>query len=160
MPRASQSRRLLGLISDTHGLLRVEAVRALDGVDLIVHAGDIGKPEVLTGLKKIAPVVAIRGNNDSGDWAQRLPDTRTIEAGRLRIYLIHNIRELTFDPAGRRIGAVISGHSHKPSITENGGVLFINPGSPGPRRFKLPVTVGKLWIDGARPRAEIIELSV
>ena len=151
---------VIGLISDTHGLLRPEALRALAGVDLIIHAGDIGKPEVLAGLKQIAPVRAIRGNNDRDQWARRLPEARTVAVGRFRIHVIHNLHELSFDPAARSIGAVISGHSHKPSILEKAGVLLVNPGSPGPRRFRLPVTVGKLWVKGDEARAEIIELMV
>jgi putative phosphoesterase len=151
---------VVGLIADTHGLLRPQALQALAGVDLIIHAGDIGKPEVLAGLKQVAPVRAIRGNNDRDEWARRLPDARTVQVGRFRIYVIHSIHELSFDPAARRIGAVISGHSHKPSILEKSGVLFVNPGSPGPRRFRLPVAVGKLWVSGDQAKAEIIELRV
>jgi putative phosphoesterase len=155
-PRARQ---VIGVISDTHGLLRPQALGALAGVDLIIHAGDIGKPEVLSELKKIAPVAAIRGNNDSGDWARRLPEVRNVKVGQHRFYLIHNIHELDFDPAARRFRVVVSGHSHKPGIVEKDGVLFVNPGSPGPRRFKLPVALGKIWVDGAHVGAEIIELT-
>ena len=154
------ARQLIGVISDTHGLLRPEALYALTGVDLIIHAGDIGKPEVLVELKKIAPVAAIKGNNDSGDWAQRLPDTRTVKVGQHRLYVIHNVNELDFDPAARKFRVVISGHSHKPSIAEKNGALFVNPGSPGPRRFNLPLAVGKIRVDGADVRAEIIELAI
>jgi putative phosphoesterase len=156
-PRA---RHVIGVISDTHGLLRGEALSALAGVDLIIHAGDIGKPEILADLKQIAPVAAIKGNNDSGDWALRLPDTRKVKIGEHRLYVIHNLRELTFDPAAQKIRVVVSGHSHKPAVAEKDGVLFVNPGSPGPRRFKLPLTVGKIWLKGAEVRAEIVELSV
>jgi putative phosphoesterase len=148
------------LISDTHGLLRPQAVAALAGVDLIIHAGDIGKPAVLAELKKLAPLAAIRGNNDTGDWAARIPDARSIRVGRHRIYVIHDVHDLDFDPTARKYRAVISGHSHKPGIAERDGVLFVNPGSPGPRRFKLPVAVGKLLVEGADIRAEIVELEV
>jgi hypothetical protein len=154
------ARQVIGLISDTHGLLRSEAIAALAGVDLIIHAGDIGKPAVLAELKKIAPVAAIKGNNDTGDWAERLPECRSVRVGQHRLYVIHNVHELGFDPAARKYRAVISGHSHKPTIAEKDGVLFVNPGSPGPRRFKLPVAVGKIFVDGPEVRAEIIELAV
>jgi putative phosphoesterase len=157
---SSQGRKLIGVISDTHGLLRPEALRALAGVDLIIHAGDIGKPEVLTELEKIAPVAAIKGNNDTGDWARRLPEVRSVKLGQHKIYLIHNVNELDFDPAARNFRVVVSGHSHKPSIVEQAGVLFVNPGSPGPRRFKLPVALGKICVDGAHVGAEIIELAI
>ena len=157
---SSRARKVIGVISDTHGLLRPEAVRELAGVDLILHAGDIGKAEVLTELKKIAPVAAIKGNNDTGDWARRLPAVRTVKVGQHRLYMIHNVNELDFSPAARQFRVVVSGHSHKPSIIEKARVLFVNPGSPGPRRFKLPLAVGKIRVDGAQVSAEIIELMV
>jgi uncharacterized protein len=157
---SSRARQVIGVISDTHGLLRPEARRALTGVDLIIHAGDIGKPEVLVELKKIAPVAAIKGNNDTGDWARRLPEVRNVKVGQHKLYVIHNVHDLGFEPARQKFRAVISGHSHKPSVTEKEGVLFVNPGSPGPRRFKLPVAVGKIWVEGADVRAQIIELPV
>jgi putative phosphoesterase len=153
-------RQVIGVISDTHGLLRPQALRALAGVQLIIHAGDIGKPEVLAELKKIAPVAAIKGNNDRGDWARCLPDTRKVKVGEHHIYIIHNLHDLKFNPATRNLRVVISGHSHKPSVAERDGVLFVNPGSPGPRRFKLPIAVAKIWVEGADVRGEIIELSV
>src|SRR5918992_5860751 len=156
-PRARQ---VIGVISDTHGLLRPQALRALAGVDLIIHAGDIGKPEVLTELKKIAPVAAIKGNNDTGDWARRLPEVRTVKVGQHRLYMIHNVNELYFSPAARKFRVVVSGHSHKPFIIEKAGVLFVNPGSPGPRRFKLPLALGKIRVDGTHVSAETIELTV
>jgi putative phosphoesterase len=157
---SARARQVIGVISDTHGLLRPQALRALAGVDLIIHAGDIGKPEVLTELKKIAPVAAVKGNNDTGDWARRLPEVRSVKVGQHRFYLIHNINELDFDPAARKFRVVVSGHSHKPGIVEKDGVLFVNPGSPGPRRFKLPVAIGKICVEGAHVSAEIIELPV
>ena len=158
---SARARQVIGVISDTHGLLRPEAVaRVAAGVDLIIHAGDIGKPEVLVELKKIAPVAAIKGNNDSGDWARRLPEVRKVKVGQHRFYVIHDVNELDFDPLAKSIRVVVSGHSHKPLVAEQDRVLFVNPGSPGPRRFKLPVALAKIWVEGADVRAEIIELSV
>jgi putative phosphoesterase len=157
---SASARKVIGLISDTHGLLRPQAIAALAGVDLIIHAGDIGKPVVLTELKKIAPVAAIKGNNDTGDWAARLPECRSVRVGQHRLYVIHNVHELGFDPASRKFRVVVSGHSHKPAVVEKDGVLFVNPGSPGPRRFKLPVAVGKIFVAGPNVRAEIIELAI
>ena len=154
------ARQVIGLISDTHGLLRPQAIAALAGVDLIIHAGDIGNPAVITELKKIAPVAAIKGNNDTGDWAKRLPEYRSVKVGQHRLYVIHNVHELEFNPAARKFRVVISGHSHQPVVAEKDGVLFVNPGSPGPRRFKLPVAVGKIFVDGPNIRAEIIELAI
>jgi putative phosphoesterase len=151
---------VIGLISDTHGLVRPEALVALQGVDLIIHAGDIGKGEVLDALKPIAPIRAIKGNNDRGPWAMKLPDTKTISISGANLFLIHNIRELAFEPSERGISVVISGHSHKPSVATRDGVLFVNPGSAGPRRFKLPVALGRLQIDGKKVTAEIIELKI
>ena len=151
---------MVGLISDTHGLLRSQALDALRGADLIIHAGDIGKAEVLDALKRIAPIAAIRGNNDRGGWAKGLPDTRLVKVGDAKLYLIHNVNELDFIPAARGFNVVISGHSHKPSVTTRDGVLFVNPGSAGPRRFKLPVAVGKLLIAAGNVSAEIIELEI
>jgi uncharacterized protein len=130
----------IGLISDTHGLLRPEAARALAGSELIVHAGDVGRPEILDELRRIAPVVALRGNVDRESWAEALPETAVVEG----MYVIHDVKELTIDPTGFR--AVVSGHSHKPSEFERDGVLYLNPGAAGPRRFRLPVTVARLWL--------------
>ena len=152
--------RVIGLISDTHGLVRPQALDALRGVDLIIHAGDIGKVEVLDALKPIAPLHAIKGNNDRGAWAKKLPDTKTISIGGTRLFLIHDVNDLDFDLSERRVAVVISGHSHKPSIIERDGVLFVNPGSAGPRRFKLPVAVGKLRVANGKLKAEIIELDI
>ena len=148
----------IGLISDTHGLLRPEALAALADSDLLIHAGDIGKPEVVAALKKIAPLVAIKGNNDTDSWARHLPETKKITLGALKLYVIHNVKELSFDPAGRGFRVVISGHSHKPMIQTKDNVLFVNPGSAGPQRFKLPICVGKLLVQGETVDAEIIEL--
>jgi putative phosphoesterase len=134
----------IGLISDTHGLLRDEAVEALRGSELIVHAGDVGKPEILTALRQLAPVVAVKGNIDTASWASQLPATAVIEAGPATIYVLHDLQELDLDPTAAGIQIVVSGHSHKPSSTERSGILYINPGSAGPRRFRLPVTVARL----------------
>jgi putative phosphoesterase len=135
---------VIGLISDTHGLLREEALAALKGCDLIIHAGDVGDPEILGRLHAVAPVVAVRGNVDQGAWASELPLTATVEARSALICVLHDIRQLDFDPAAAGFNFVISGHSHKPGRTERAGVIYINPGSAGPRRFKLPVTVARM----------------
>lgn len=149
----------IGLISDTHGLVRPEALTALKGSDLIIHAGDIGKSEVLEALKTIAPVVAIRGNNDRDSWAKKMPDFLDLKINGIKIYVIHNVNELEHDSPGG-FNAVISGHSHKPSVTTKNGVLFINPGSAGPRRFKLPIAVARLQINGGKMNAKILNLEV
>ena len=151
---------MIGLISDTHGLIRPQALAALEGVNGIIHAGDIGKPEVVVALKAIAPVAAVKGNIDSGAWAERLPNTKLVQVGGTRLFIIHNIKELDRDPVARGYQVVVSGHSHKPSIATRDGVLFVNPGSAGPRRFKLPIAVGKLFIQNGQVSAEIIELPV
>jgi len=133
--------RRLGLISDTHGLLRPEAVAALAGSDLIIHAGDVGAPEILDRLRAVAPVVVVRGNIDAGDWANGLPETAVVQAGAVSIFVLHDLNELKIDPSAEGYRMVVSGHSHKPSQAERDGVLYLNPGSAGPRRFKLPITV-------------------
>src|SRR5215510_13193224 len=135
---------LVGVISDTHGLLRPEVLKAFKGVDLILHAGDIGDPEVLEKLRSLSDVVAVRGNNDRDTWAKKIPESRVVEIEQAQIYLLHDLKEMTLDPDTSGFQAVISGHSHKPSIQERHGVLFINPGSAGPRRFKLPISVARL----------------
>ncbi len=134
----------IGLISDTHGLLRAEALAALGGSDLIFHAGDIGNPGILEQLAAFAPVIAVRGNTDTGDWVFKLPATAVVEAGSARIYVIHDLQQLSLDPALAGFHIVITGHSHKPGRTERNGVLYVNPGSAGPRRFRLPTTVARL----------------
>jgi len=146
---------LIGVISDTHGLLRAEAVEALRGSDLIVHAGDIGPAEIIDELKNIAPVTAIRGNVDVDPWTRRLPATRTVIAGELRIYLIHDVKQLCSTPD---VHAVVSGHSHKPTVVWRDGVLFLNPGSAGRRRFKLPVTLARIRVSGRTLEPEIVAL--
>jgi putative phosphoesterase len=151
---------ILGLISDTHGLLRAEAVRALRGSDLILHAGDVGAPEILESLKTIAPVVAVRGNVDTGEWAKALPLTEVIPLGSATIYMLHILEDLDLDPRVAGFPIVVSGHSHKPGQTEKDGVFYINPGSAGPCRFHLPVTVARLDL-GVRPwKVEFIQLPV
>jgi putative phosphoesterase len=151
---------LVGVISDTHGLLRPQAVEVLQGVNLLLHAGDIGSPAIIEALRSIAPVVGVRGNNDTGAWAIDLPASEVVEVGAICIYVLHNLKELDRDPAMAGFRAVVSGHSHRPSIQERGGVLFLNPGSAGPRRFKLPVSVARLRVHGPSIAAEIIELEV
>ena len=154
---AAQALRI-GLISDTHGLLRPQALAALAGVDRIIHAGDIGNAQILRALSQIAPVDAVRGNNDKGPWAAALPDTQTLDYGGVRIHLLHDIKELK----GRMppVRVVIAGHSHRPRVREQDGVLQVNPGSAGPRRFSLPVTVGMLEISGGQVSATIRELEI
>jgi uncharacterized protein len=148
----------LGIISDTHGLVRPEAVTALEGVDMIIHAGDIGKPEVLEALRAIAPVVAVRGNNDTGAWAQALAETEVVEVGRVALYVLHDVKALDLDPVAAGFAAVISGHSHRPALMTRQGVLFLNPGSAGPRRFQLPVSVARLSVRGNAVDAQLVEL--
>lgn len=155
----SRNPKIIGLISDTHGLLRPEAVRALEGSDLIVHAGDIGNPEILEALKTIAPVFAVRGNVDTEPWAQALSETKVIETGPVRIYVLHDVHALDLDPTAAGFHVVVSGHSHKPARTEKDGVLFINPGSAGPRRFDLPVTVALLHVDQSPWKIDFVDLA-
>ena len=140
----------LGVISDTHGLLRPEAVEALRGSDVIVHAGDIGSPAVLRGLEKIAPVIAVRGNNDREPWAKELPLSDSFELGRASIYVLHDVNVLDLDPRVSGFSVVIAGLIHRPRSEERDGVLFFNPGSAGPRRFRLPISVGTISIQGSR----------
>ncbi|MBZ0157883.1 MAG: metallophosphatase family protein [Alphaproteobacteria bacterium] len=148
----------LGAISDTHGLVRPEAVKALQGVSHILHAGDIGKPEVLESLRAIAPVTAVRGNVDRGPWAYALPVTEVVELGGMSLYILHNIQELDLDPAAAGFRAVIYGHSHMPAIEERNGVLFLNPGSAGPRRFRLPVSLALLRVKEGNLLPQLITL--
>lgn len=151
---------VVGVISDTHGLLRPEAVGALAGSGLIIHAGDVGGTEVLEALGRLAPVVAVRGNNDRGAWAESLPEFEAIEVNKTFIYVLHDLKELDIAPAAAGFRVVVSGHSHKPLVEERRGVLYLNPGSAGPRRFKLPVTVARLKVNGDDASAEIIHLNV
>jgi putative phosphoesterase len=140
----TEQRITIGVISDTHGLLRPEAVRALRGSDRILHAGDVGDPAILQALAQIAPVTAIRGNVDAVPWARALPETEVIDAGGVSIYMLHNLGRLDLKPQAAGFRAVIYGHSHQPKMEEKDGVLYFNPGSAGPRRFNLPVSMGRL----------------
>ena len=148
----------VGVISDTHGLLRPEAVEALKGSELIVHAGDVGDASVLERLRAIAPTIAVRGNIDTSIWARTLPTTEVVEAGGLQLYVLHDLASLDLDPRAAGFAAVISGHTHRPAADLRDGVLFLNPGSAGPRRFTLPVAVARLEVAGARIAHQIIEL--
>jgi putative phosphoesterase len=149
---------VVGLISDTHGLLRQEAVAALKGCDLIIHAGDLGKPGIVDELTAIAPVVAVRGNIDKGSWASQFPLTAVAEAGAVSIYVLHDLEQLDLNPAAAGFNIVISGHTHKPTRAERSGVLYINPGSAGPRRFHLPVTVARIDLRQSPWSIEFINL--
>ena len=151
---------ILGVISDTHGLLRREAVEALRGADRILHAGDVGDPEILDTLAQIALVTAVRGNIDTESWAQALPQTEVVEIGGVSIYMLHDLGKLDLKPEAAGIHAVIYGHSHQPKIEMRKGVLYFNPGSAGPRRFQLPVSVGKLRIEDGKIKAELVELKI
>jgi putative phosphoesterase len=151
---------VIGVISDTHGLLRPEALAALRGCNPILHAGDIGSADVLEQLRRLAPVFAVRGNNDRERWAELLPETEVVDVQKFRLYLLHDLHTLDLDPAAAGFHAVISGHSHREKIEEKQGVLYFNPGSAGPRRFKLPVSIGRLTLSKRKLRGEIIELKV
>jgi putative phosphoesterase len=151
---------LVGVISDTHGLMRPQALDALAGSDLIIHAGDVGRPEVLDALRVLAPVHAVRGNVDKGSWAARLPMTELVEAGRHLLYVLHIIEELDLDPPTAGFSVVIFGHSHKPSIETRDGVLWLNPGSAGPRRFDLPVSVARVRVTESGLAPELVTLTV
>ena len=148
----------IGVVSDTHGVLRPEALERLRGVERIVHAGDIGNPAVLAALRRVAPVTAVRGNNDTGAWARPIPETAVVAVGTVRLYVLHDVKALRVDPRAEGFAVVIAGHSHRPSLVERDGVLFMNPGSIGPRRFTLPVAMGVLTVRGAAVRGEIIHL--
>jgi putative phosphoesterase len=153
-------RPLIGVIADTHGLIRAEALEALKDSDLIFHAGDIGNPHVLDSLRTIAPVVAVRGNMDREEWAQALPKYEIVEVAHAFLYVIHDLNELDLDPGAAGFGAIISGHSHKPSIRNQKGVLMLNPGSAGPRRFNLPVSVALIYVKNGRLEPKLVELVV
>lgn len=150
----------VGVISDTHGLLRPEALRALAGSDHIVHAGDIGSADILDALREIAPITAVRGNNDVAPWAMQVPDTAAVLLGGVKVYVLHDAKTLALDAAAAGYAVVIAGHSHRPRIERVGAVLHVNPGSAGPRRFSLPVTVGHLEIAAGRVAARIEELAL
>ena len=152
--------RIVGVISDTHGLLRPEAVAALRGSDRIIHAGDVGGPGLLDQLSRLAPVTAVRGNVDLADWAEALPRAATLELAGSRIHVLHDLADLDLDPRAAGIGVVVSGHSHRPGLRQQDGVLFVNPGSAGRRRFTLPVSLARLRIKDGRVDASLIQLQV
>src|ERR1700730_5151860 len=158
MRTMSRNLTAIGLISDTHGLLRDEALRALEGSELIIHAGDVGNPEIIDALKAIAPVVAVRGNVDTEAWASVLPETEVVEAGPATLFVLHDVHSLDLNPAAAGFHIVVSGHSHKPGRTERDGVLYINPGSAGPRRFQLPVTIARLDLGQTPWKVDFIDL--
>ena len=150
----------VGVLSDTHGLLRPEALAALEGSDLIVHAGDVGDPAILERLAELAPVTAVRGNVDGGAWARVLPETAVVDAGGASLWVLHVLEELDLDPAAAGMAAVIYGHTHRPALERKGGVLYLNPGSAGHRRFHLPVSVARLAVEDGSLEAELVELEV
>ena len=151
---------IIGVISDTHGLLRPEALAALKGSDYIIHAGDIGEPQILDKLAAIAPLTAVRGNVDHAEWAQEIPATNILEIDGISIYVLHNLKELDLKPEAAKFAAVVCGHSHVPKQELKNGVLYFNPGSAGPRRFKLPVSVGRLLLTNRKVESEIVTLEV
>lgn len=151
---------IIGVISDTHGLLRPEALAALKGSDYIIHAGDIGEPQILDKLAAIAPLTAVRGNVDHAEWAQEIPATNILEIDGISIYVLHNLKELDLKPEAAKFAAVVCGHSHVPKQELKNGVLYFNPGSAGPRRFKLPVSVGRLLLANGQVESEIMKLEV
>jgi uncharacterized protein len=157
---SSSKETIVGVISDTHGLLRPEALAALRGSQLIIHAGDVGRREVLDQLRAIAPTHAVRGNVDTQGWTAKLPATEVVEVGQLLFWVLHDIAELDLDPVAAQFAAVIFGHSHQPSIETRDGVLYLNPGSAGPRRFRLPVTIARLRVSGRAISPEIVELDI
>ena len=148
---------IIGVISDTHGLLRPSALEALRGSDLILHAGDVGKPEILDALRQVAPVAAVRGNVDGGGWGDRLPKTEIVTFEGQRIYMLHRLQDLDRDLAG--FAAVIYGHTHRPATEKKAGILFFNPGSAGPRRFTLPISLGRLTIVGGELKPDLVEIA-
>lgn len=150
----------VGLISDTHGLLRPQALEALRGSDLIVHAGDVGKPEILVALRELAPVIAVRGNVDTAEWAKALPERAVATAGDVLLYVLHDVHALDLDPAAAGFRVVVSGHSHQAGKFERDGILYVNPGSAGPRRFQLPVTAARLNLDRSPFHVEFVPLQV
>jgi uncharacterized protein len=151
-------RHQVGVISDTHGLLRMEALDAFRGSELIVHAGDIGQPQVLEALQQIAPVIAVRGNVDRGEWATDLPETASAEVGSHSLFILHDLNHLDVDPAAAGFRVVISGHTHQPRLANRSGVIYLNPGSAGPRRFRNPVSAALIIIDGEQVNAQLLTL--
>lgn len=155
---ANASSLTVGLISDTHGLLRPQALEALQGVHRIIHAGDIGAEDVLAALRRIAPVDAVRGNNDRDAWARHIPAELTLKIGGVAVHVLHDLKELGVDPIQAGLQVIVAGHSHKPDVSERNGVLYVNPGSAGPRRFRLPVAIAHLQIASGRPIARICHI--
>lgn len=149
---------LIGVISDTHGLLRPEALAALRGSEHIIHAGDVGEPEILEKLATVAPVTAIRGNVDKGAWARKLAETEVVELAGIFLYVLHDLAQIDLKPEAPGFRVVISGHSHVPKQETRDGVLYFNPGSAGPKRFKLPVSVGRLLLSDGKVESEIVKL--
>jgi len=149
----------VGLISDTHGLLRPEALAFLAGADHIVHGGDIGGPEILDSLAALAPLTVVRGNNDSAAWARAIPETARLDLGGLALYVIHDLKQLDIDARAAGVRVVVSGHSHKPACSERGGVLYVNPGSAGRRRFSLPISAAELLVDGLEVKVNLVSLA-
>jgi hypothetical protein len=160
MGRRLKTATRIGLLSDTHGLLRPEALEFLRGSDFIVHAGDIGDAAVLDTLGTLAPVTAVRGNNDRDAWARAIAETEALRVDQVSIHVLHDLAELDLDPAAAGFRVVVSGHSHQPRIEERGGVLYVNPGSCGPRRFKLPVAVAELRVSGKSVEAKLVDLGI
>jgi putative phosphoesterase len=148
----------VGIVSDTHGLLRPEARTFLLGCDYIIHGGDVGDPKILDELAVMAPLIAVKGNNDKEPWAARLRKTELIRVGNIFVYVIHDLAELDVDPEAAGVRVVVSGHSHKPVIEEREGIMYVNPGSCGPRRFKLPISVGEIIVSGGAVNARIVDL--
>ena len=157
-PAPTRAGTIIGVISDTHGLLRPEALAALRGSDYIIHAGDIGDPDILKQLAEIAPVTAIRGNVDREAWARKIPNTNVLEVGGVSIYVLHNLADLDLKPEAAGFSVVVSGHTHVSKAEMKNGVLYFNPGSAGPRRFRLPVTVGRLYVKRGKASAEMVEI--
>jgi putative phosphoesterase len=157
---ADDAAHVVGVISDTHGLVRPEAVAGLRDVELIIHAGDIGSPEVVVALERIAKVRAIRGNNDREAWASRWPETDIVQVGMVSIYVLHDLAQLDLDPRAAGIQVVISGHSHRPNAERRDGLLYLNPGSAGPRRFKLPICLARMRITGTEVGYDFVDLEV
>ncbi|HKU28472.1 MAG TPA: metallophosphoesterase family protein [Candidatus Sulfotelmatobacter sp.] len=149
---------MIGVISDTHGVLRTEAIEALRGAEHIIHAGDVGSPEILDQLRDIAPLTAIRGNIDKQAWARKVPEADVVELSGISIYVIHDLSRIDLKPEAAGFRAVVYGHSHVPKMETRDGVLYFNPGSAGPRRFKLPITVGRLYLEGEGVRGEIVRI--
>jgi putative phosphoesterase len=148
----------IGLISDTHGLIRPEAVEFLSGSQVIIHCGDICEPNILAELRCIAPVTAVRGNNDHGTWADQLPEYELLRVGGTCLYIIHDLAQMDLDPVSAGVAVVLSGHSHKPAIERRAGILYVNPGSAGPRRFKLPISAGELIVEGESVTPRLVDL--